>query len=65
MRLELTHRVVLGQVSVALVAVALLKATQHWGLSEWGTLPPVAVLCVSLGWLLSRRIAVKMIHEDV
>lgn len=55
MRLELTHRVVLGQVSVALVAVALLKATQHWGLSEWGTLPPVAVLCVSLGWLLSRR----------
>jgi len=55
-RLELTHRFVLGQVAVAVVAVALARAMPGWGIPEWGALPLTLLVCVALGWLLSKRL---------
>ncbi len=56
MRLELTHRFVLGQVAVAVVAVALARAMPSWGIPDWGALPLTLLVCVVLGWLLSQQL---------
>jgi len=56
MRLDLTHRFVLGQVAVAVVAVSLARAMPGWGIPDWGALPLTLFVCVGLGWLLSRQL---------
>jgi len=54
-RLELTHRFVLGQISVAVIALALVRVMQLQGIPEWGALPFALLVCVSFGWLLSKQ----------
>ncbi len=56
MRLELTHRFVLGQVVVAVVAVALAREMPGWGIPEWGALPLTVLVCVGLSGLLSQQL---------